>query len=68
MFDTTLEKARDEIVFALRKQPVSAPIRKAPTEPKEAPRLPIPAQNCDLDSAIDDMIDRFPKTLEYLAK
>lgn len=68
MFDTTLEKARDEIVFALRKQPVSTPNREAPVEPKEAPRLPVRVQDRDLDSAIDDMIDRFPKTLEYLAK
>jgi hypothetical protein len=68
MFDTTLEKARDEIVFALRKPPVSAPIREAPVEPKDAPRLPVRVQTCDLESAIDDMINRFPKTLEYLAK
>lgn len=68
MFDTTLEKARDEIVFALRKQTASAPTREAPVEPKEAPRLPVRVNNRDLDSAIDDMIERFPKTLEYLAK
>ena len=68
MFDTALEKARDEIVSALRKQTVSAPVREVAIGPKEAPRLPVKVQNCDLESAIDDMIDRFPKTLEYLAK
>jgi hypothetical protein len=68
MFDTTLEKARDEIVFALRKPTVSAPAREAQREPREAPRLPVRVENHDLDSAIDDMIGRFPKTLEYLAK
>lgn len=68
MFDTTLEKARDEIVFALKKQIVSAPGREIKIDPKDAPRLPVRVQNHDLDAAIDDMIDRFPKTLDYLAK
>jgi len=68
MFDTTLEKARDEIVFALRKETVSALVREIKIEPKEAPRQPVRVNNRDLESAIDDMIDRFPKTLEYLAK
>ncbi len=68
MFDTTLEKARDEIVFALRKHAVGAPTREVRVEFKEPPRLPVRVQSCDLDFAIDDMIDRFPNTLEYLAK
>jgi hypothetical protein len=68
MFDPTLEKARDEIVFALRKSAFGAPVRKTTIEPKETPRLPVRTPNQDLDSAIDDMIERFPKTLEYLAK
>lgn len=68
MFDPTLEKARDEIVFALRKTMFGAPSPKAPIEPREPPRLPVRAPNQNLDAAIDDMIERFPKTLEYLAK
>jgi len=68
MFDITLEKARDEIVFALKKQTVSEPAREVRIGSKEPPRLPVRVENRDLESAIDDMIDRFPNTLEYLAK
>jgi hypothetical protein len=68
MFDPTLEKARDEIVFALRKTVFGAPVQKTTVEPMEPPRLPIRVPKQDLESAIDDMIERFPKTLEYLAK
>jgi hypothetical protein len=68
MPDKTLEKARDEIVFALGKKTINAPTRRGEVELKDAPRLPVQAQNRDLESAIDDMIDRFPTTLEYLAK
>ena len=70
---TTPEKAKDEIAHALEKQTASAPFRPAHTqqvsvEPEEAPRLPVRVQKRDLEAAIDEMIDRFPKTLEYLAK
>jgi hypothetical protein len=68
MVDTTLERARDEIVFALKRTAFGTPVREAKIEPKEAPRLPVRVPNQDLDSAIDDMIERFPQTLEYLAK
>ena len=67
--DTVIENAEDEIMFALRKRAVSpAPPRQVRIEPRERPRLPILTENRDLEAAIDDMIERFPKTLEYLAK
>lgn len=68
MSNITLERAEEEIVFALRKTIFGAPVRETPVERKESPRLPVRVPNQDLDSAIDDMIERFPKTLEYLAK
>jgi hypothetical protein len=64
----TLERARDEIVFALRRPIFEREPREARPEPKEKPRLPVKVQQCDLDAAIDDMIEHFPTTLDYLAK
>jgi hypothetical protein len=67
--DTAIKDAEDEIVFALRKQQtISATTRQIQSEFKERARLPLPTENRDLETAIDDMIERFPKTLEYLAK
>lgn len=66
--DTTIEKAEGEIVFALKKQALGAPIRQTRPEPAEEVRQPVLVENRDLESAIDDMLTRFPKTLEYLAK
>jgi hypothetical protein len=66
--NTMLDKVRDEIVLALGKQAKGATAREINVGPKEAPRLPVRVENRDLDSAVDDMIDRFPKTLDYLAK
>jgi hypothetical protein len=68
MSNVTIEKARDEIVFALRKPTFGAPERQLQVEAKESPRRPAPVANRDLEAAIDDMIGRFPTTLEYLAK
>jgi hypothetical protein len=67
MLETVIENAEDEIVFALRKQAVGSP-RQVRSETKESVRLPLKADRCDLETAIDDMVERFPKTLEYLAK
>jgi hypothetical protein len=64
----SFENIEDEIVFALKEQTVSAPPRQLPPERRETPRQPIQVENRDLESAIDDMLARFPKTLEYLAK
>ena len=66
--NTMLDKVRDEIVLALGKQATGATAREINVGPEEAPRLPVRVENRDLDSAFDDMIDRFPKTLDYLAK
>lgn len=63
-----LEKARDEIVFALKKPMLDRPVREDRSPPKEVVRLPVKAEACDLESAIDDMIVRFPETLDYLGK
>jgi hypothetical protein len=68
MSSNVIEHAEDEIVFALRKQTIRVAPRQVETEPKERARLPLPAEDRDLDSALEDMIERFPKTLEYLAK
>lgn len=65
---TTIENIEGEIVFALRKQTVSAPPRQLPLERREHPRQPIQVENRDLEAAIDDMLVRFPNTLEYLGK
>lgn len=67
-FKTTIEKAEGEIVFALKKQPASASLRQAPAEAKEPVRQPVHVEDRDLEAAIDDMLARFPTTLEYLAK
>jgi hypothetical protein len=68
MTDVTLENARNEIVFALRKEPFYAPKHSVQTEAREPVRRPVRVENRDLESAIDDMIEGFPTTLEYLAK
>ena len=68
IIDIAIENAEDEIVFALRKQTANALPRQIREEPKQRARLPLPAMNRDLETAIDDMIERFPTTLEYLAK
>jgi hypothetical protein len=67
-FETTIEKVEDEIVFALKKQVVSTPARQIQQEPTRPVRRAIEVENRDLEAAINDMLDRFPKTLEYLAK
>jgi hypothetical protein len=66
--NTSVEKARGEIVLALREKTPRATTCEIEAEPKDAPRLPVRVEDRDLDSAIDDMIKRFPKTLDYLAK
>jgi hypothetical protein len=66
-FEETIERAEGEIVFALKKTD-SRPIRQVPQAPKDSVRRPVPVENRDLEAAIDDMLARFPKTLEYLAK
>jgi hypothetical protein len=63
-----LDTGEDEIVFALLKQTMRVTPRQIQSEPKERARLPLPADNRDLEAALDDMIERFPKTLDYLAK
>ncbi len=68
MSDAQLERARSEIVFALKKQFFGVPVRPIQVTPKEPPRLAVKVENQDLESAIDDMLDRFPQTLKYLAK
>jgi hypothetical protein len=68
MSNSAIEHAEDEIVFALRKQTIGVGPRQVQTEPKERARLPLPTEDHDLDTALQDMIERFPKTLEYLAK
>jgi hypothetical protein len=67
-FEETVERAEGEIVFALKKQIDSGPIRQVPRAPKDSVRRPVAVENRDLEAAIDDMLARFPKTLEYLAK
>jgi hypothetical protein len=66
--DRAVEEAEDEIVSALEKQLVGAHAQQPRPEPSEPVKRPIPTENCDLEAAIDDMLTRFPKTLEYLAK
>lgn len=65
---STIENIEGEIVFALRKHTVGAPPRDVPSERREHTREPIQVENHDLEAAIDDMLVRFPNTLEYLAK
>lgn len=65
---STIENIEGEIVFALKKQAIGAPPRQFPAERREPPRQPIQVENRDLEAAIDDMLARFPSTLEYLAK
>ena len=65
----SVEKAREEIVFALKRPTYDRSTRdERLLEAKQPPRRPVPVENRDLEDAIDDMIERFPKTLEYLAK
>lgn len=66
--DLTIERAKDEIVFALKKQAFEARPIKPVAPAKEPAKKALHVENRDLESAIDDMMDRFPKTLEYLAK
>ena len=56
-------------MFALRQKLfiLVAP-RHEKSEAKESARLPRKTHDYDLEAAIDDMIERFPKTLEYLAR
>jgi len=71
MSSTVEEKARDEIVFALRniaRKSANAGASEFRVEASDAPRLAVRVEEQDLDAAIDDMIERFPKTLEHLAK
>ncbi|MBZ0148220.1 MAG: hypothetical protein K8F62_11865 [Pseudorhodoplanes sp.] len=68
MPNSAVEEARNEIVFALKKQQATAPAQKVAPEHKEEARFPIRVENRDLEAAIDDMVERFPSTLEYLAK
>lgn len=67
MVDKIIGSAEDEIVFALR-QGVSSPRQTVRNESKERVQLPLDTDYSNLETAIDDMIERFPKTLEYLAK
>lgn len=64
----TIERAKDEIVFALKKQAFDARLLASFSRTKEPPKKALPAENRNLESAINDMIERFPQTLDYLAK
>jgi len=64
-FETTIEKAEREIVFALGER-LAPQVGRPPKEPRV--RRPVSVENRDLQAAIDDMLARFPKTLDYLAK
>jgi len=66
---SVFEHAEDEIVFALRKEmPRHAEARQPQSEVRDRVRLPMKVDQRDLESAIDEMIEKFPKTLEYLAR
>lgn len=71
-FQDVQERARESIVFALKEQKffedvvakVVAPKQeRAPTFVPQPPQQPV-----DLDAALDEFINRYPKTLDYLAK
>lgn len=64
----TIERAKDEIVFALKKQAFDVRPLANFARTKEPPKKARPVSNRDLEFAIDDMIERFPQTLDYLAK
>ena len=66
--DETLERAQESIVFALLRRPHAeeAPMSKFPRIESRPPR---PAsKQPDLDAALDEVMVRFPKALDYLAK
>ena len=63
-----IENAEKEIVLALKKHIIPTVSRQATPERRDPVRLPVPVANRDLEAAIDDMIERFPTTLSYLAK
>jgi hypothetical protein len=66
--DETLERAQESIVFALLRRPQveEAPMTKFPRIESRPPR-PVSNQP-NLDAALDEVMARFPKALDYLAK
>jgi hypothetical protein len=70
-FQDVEELAKDSIVFALEErrfvEDVVAPVVAANRVPAPMPPMP-PAVPVDLDQAFEEFIQRYPQTLEYLAK
>lgn len=66
--DDTQERAQESIVFALLRRPQveEAPMPKFPRV-ESRPARPTSKQP-DIDAALDEVMTRFPKALDYLAK
>jgi hypothetical protein len=64
--------ARESLVLALKERVAAPPFKRAAAELraffwKSRPRLDV-EEPTTVDAALDEVIARFPKTLDYLAK
>ncbi len=62
------KRALEDIVLALRKPKQDQNKSREADTVRVGPRHAAPRQVRDLESAIDDVMKRFPQTLDYLAK
>lgn len=64
----TQERAQESIVFALLRRPQAeeAPMPKFPRIESRPPRPT--SKQPDIEAALDEVMTRFPKALDYLAK
>jgi hypothetical protein len=65
----TEKRAKDSILFALKFRRVEEKTRIEPSPLRPEIRLPLtPKKPVNVEAVLDEVMERFPKTLDYLAK